>query len=90
MTVFTEVYDNKPPRALEARVSLVRADGSEVLSLDARLSIPEPRRALNAHRLAVNVPLAGVPSGQYALRVDVRTGTDTQSAARDILIDVLE
>jgi VWFA-related protein len=91
VTVFTEVYDDKPPRALEGRVSLLRPDGSAVLSLHAPLSVPsEPRRAMNAHRLGVKVPLADVPAGQYALRVDVRTATDSESAARDILIEVSE
>jgi hypothetical protein len=104
VTVFAEIYDNstrpstssgraervegrQQPRQIETAVSLISEAGQQVFS--ARDTISNgPGNRWTAYGLTREIPLKGVPSGRYLLKIEANVRGGTASAARETLITV--
>jgi hypothetical protein len=90
LAFLTELYDSVPAAHTVDFVAALRSasDGTVVFqSRDAQ--IVEAGRNRRANRFSGEVPLGGLAPGRYVLRVQATSRTGSQSAAREVLLDVV-
>jgi VWFA-related protein len=77
--VFGEAYDNvSPPASIDVLLDMRTPDGRLVRT-----------EAVHTNRFLIQLPLAGIPPGEYVLHVDARaTSGPPRSAVRDLSIRV--
>jgi CHAT domain-containing protein/tetratricopeptide (TPR) repeat protein len=90
------LYAVVTPRGIDVAAALVAPDGRELLAVDmsADESIAEPimfvAEASGRHEIRVRTPAAGVPSGQYAVRIEALHSPTPDDAARVRAMRTLE
>jgi VWFA-related protein len=77
--IFGEVYDNvSPPSSIDVLLDMRTPDGRLVRT-----------EAVHTNRFLIQLPLAGIPPGEYVLHVNARTTSGApRSAVRDLSIRV--
>jgi VWFA-related protein len=87
VTVFAEVYDNRPARALQVRAELKQPGQPAAITLSGDVATDKSRPS-GGHSVTVNLPLAGVPPGSYVLSVEARSAEGSDVAGREIPIRI--
>jgi VWFA-related protein len=96
LALYAEVYDNnarvdrEAPYSTTLTATLRDASGSEVRQVSEARGSRATRRKSGGHGFTLRLPLEGLAAGQYALRVEARSGRDPAAVvSRGLPIRVL-
>lgn len=91
LTVFAEIYDNmseRQARQIEATVTLMSETGTQVFSARDTIANAPGAAHWTAYGLKRDVPLGGIPSGRYLLKVEAQARGNNVTVARETLITI--
>jgi len=91
LTVFAEIYDNmseRQARQLEVTVTLTSETGQQVFSARDTIANAQGSAHWTTYGLKRDVPLGGMPSGRYLLKVEAQARGNNVTVARETLITV--
>lgn len=91
LTVFAEIYDNmseRQARQPEATVTLTSETGQQVFSARDTIANAQGSAHWTAYGLKRDVPLGGIPSGRYLLKVEAQARGNNVTVARETLITI--
>ena len=89
VTLFAEVYDDRPPRALTVRAELRQPGGPVALTATREISTADSRRTSGGYGVTLPLAFADVSPGRYVLRLEATAPGTDHTAAREIPIEVL-